>query len=109
MKMLSTTKFYNFSTSITFILVIYFGYKLYERYVRFMNNVSTTLLDEQMTKIKVIDLDQFYDFYVHDFFSWNHLMFQNDIWSYHFLKLKFQIDKTQSHKKMIKIIAVRTQ
>ena len=34
-----------------------------------MNNVTTTLADEEMTKIKVIDLDKFYNFYVHDFFS----------------------------------------
>ena len=64
------------------------------------------LSDEEMTKIKVVDLDEFYNFYVYDFFSWNHLMFQNDISSYHFLKFKIQIDKTQSHEKMDKIIAI---
>ena len=42
---------------------------LYERYVKFVNNVTITLSDEQMTKIKVIDLDQLYNFYIHDFFS----------------------------------------
>jgi hypothetical protein len=55
--------------------------------------------DEEMTKIKVVDLDEFYNFYVHDFFSWNHSMFRNNIWSCHFLKFKIQIDKTQSHEK----------
>ena len=73
-----------------------------------MNNVTTTLSDEEMIKIKVIDLDKFYNFYVHDFFSWNHLVFQNNVWSCQFLKFKIQIDKTQSHKKIDKIIAVRT-
>ena len=34
-----------------------------------MNNVITTLSDEEMIKIKVVDLDKFYNFYVHDFFS----------------------------------------
>jgi len=29
---------------------------------------TVPLLDEQMTKIKVIDLDQFYNFVVDDFF-----------------------------------------
>jgi len=29
----------------------------------------TTLSDEELTKIKVLDLDEFYKFYVHDFFS----------------------------------------
>ena len=81
--------------------------KLYDRYVNFVNNVTTTLSDKEMTKIKVIDLDKFYNFYVHDFFSWNHLMFQNKVWSCYFLK--FKIDKTQSHEKMDKIIVVRIQ
>jgi hypothetical protein len=34
-----------------------------------MNNVTTTLSDEEMTQIKVLDIDEFYNFYVHDFFS----------------------------------------
>ena len=34
-----------------------------------MNNVATTLSGEEMTKIKVVDLNQFYNFYVHDFFQ----------------------------------------
>jgi hypothetical protein len=74
-----------------------------------VNNVTTTLSDKEMTKIIVVDLDEFYNFYVHDFFNWSHLMFQNGVWSCQFLKFKIQIDKTQSHEKMDKIIAVRTQ
>ena len=70
---------------------------------------ATTLSDEEMTKIKVVDIDKFYNFYVHDFLSWNHLVFQNDVWSCYFLKFKIQLDKTPSHGKMDKIIAVRTQ
>ena len=38
---------------------------------------STTLLDKQITKIKIVDLDEFYNFYVDDFFSWKHVLFQN--------------------------------
>ena len=34
-----------------------------------MNDVTTTLSDEKMTKIKVVDLDEFYNFYVHDFLA----------------------------------------
>jgi hypothetical protein len=34
-----------------------------------VNNITITLSDEEMIKIKVIDLDEFYNFYVHDFFS----------------------------------------
>jgi hypothetical protein len=40
-----------------------------ERYVKFVNNVTITLSDEQMTKIKVVDFDELYNFYVHDFFN----------------------------------------
>ena len=82
--------------------------KLYDRYVNLLTIYTNTLSDEEMTKIKVVDLDKFYNFYVHDFFSWNHLVFQNDIWSCHFSKFKIQINKIQSHEKMDKIIAVRT-
>jgi hypothetical protein len=42
--------------------------KSYERHVKFMNNVTITLSDKQMTKIKVVDLDNFYNFVVDDFF-----------------------------------------
>jgi hypothetical protein len=63
--------------------------KPYERYVKFVNNVLINLSDEQMTKIKVLDLDELYNIYIHDFSSWNHLLFAT-----------FQ---TKSHEKMIKI------
>ena len=35
--------------------------KPYERYIKFVNNVLITLLDEQMSKIKVLDLDELYN------------------------------------------------
>ena len=38
-----------------------------KRYVKFVNNVTITLLDE-MIKIKTVDLNLFYNFYVHEFF-----------------------------------------
>jgi hypothetical protein len=34
-----------------------------------VNNVTITLSDEEMTKIKVIDIDELYNFVVDDFFS----------------------------------------
>ena len=43
--------------------------KPYEIYVKFVNNVIITLPDELMTKIKVVDLDGFYNFVVDDFLS----------------------------------------
>ena len=36
--------------------------------MKFANNGTITLSDEQMTKIKAVDLDQFYNFVVDDFF-----------------------------------------
>ncbi len=39
------------------------------RYVKLVNNVTITLSDEQMTKIKIVDLDVLYNFIVDDFFS----------------------------------------
>jgi hypothetical protein len=50
---------------------------------------TTTLSDEEITKIKIVDLDQFYNFYVHNFFSENRLLFQNVVGNSHFLKFKF--------------------
>ena len=49
-------------------------HKLYERYVSFVNNVTITLSDNEMIKIKVVGLDEFYNVYVHDFLSSNHLV-----------------------------------
>ena len=47
--------------------------KLWERDVKFVNNVAITLSDKQMIKIRVVDLDELYNFDVDDFSSWNHL------------------------------------
>ena len=58
-----------------------------------MNNVTITLSDEEMTKIKVIDFDELYNFVVDDFFIWNHLVFKNVVWSCHNLKFKFKLLK----------------
>ena len=41
--------------------------KLEKRYIRFMNIVTTTISDEQMTKIKIIDLQKLYNFVVAHF------------------------------------------
>ena len=42
--------------------------KVEERYIRFMNNVSTTMSDEQMNKINIVDLEKLYNFVVEKFF-----------------------------------------
>ena len=75
---------YNFSRSITFILVIssfdkaivtlftkstclISFMKVEEKYIKFVNNVTTTISDEQITKIKVVDLQKLYNFIVEHF------------------------------------------
>ena len=70
---------------------------------------ANTLSNDEMTKIKVVDLDEFYNFYIVDFFSWDHLVFQNLVSSCSFLKFKIWIVQTKSHEKMNKLIVVRTQ
>jgi hypothetical protein len=59
-----------------------------------------------MTKIKVIDLDEFYNFSIHDIFNWNHLVFQNLVWICNFLKFEIWIVKTSSDENMTKIKVV---
>ena len=51
-----------------YISLLYFM-KPYETYVKFMNNVTMTLSDAQMTKIRVVGIDEFYNFVVDNFFS----------------------------------------
>ncbi len=58
--------------------------------------LQITLSDEQITKIKVIDIDELYNFVVDEFFSWNYLVFENVVWSCHNFKFKFKLLK-QSH------------
>jgi hypothetical protein len=43
--------------------------KLQERNVNFVNNVTITISDEEMINIKVVDLHESYNFYVHDFLA----------------------------------------
>ena len=38
------------------------------REIKIMNNVTITLSDKEMTKIKVVDLDGLYNFVVYDLF-----------------------------------------
>ena len=62
-----------------------------------------TLWNEEMAKIKVGDLDELYNFYIHHLYSWNHLVVENQVWSYHFLKFKIWTIQILSNKKMTKI------
>ena len=74
-----------------------------ERYVQFVNNVTITFSDEEMTKIKVVHLDELYNFHVHDFFIRIHLVFQNVVWICLFLIFKIWMVQTESHENFSKI------
>ena len=45
--------------------------------MQFVNKVTITFLNEKMTKIKVVHLDDRYKFHVNDLFFSDHLVFQN--------------------------------
>ena len=98
-----TLKMYNSSRSTTFILIIFsFNkglvniihkstyhsqfHKLYEGHVDLWTMFNITLSDEEMIKIKVVDL--VYNFVVYNFSIWNHLMFQNAVLNLIFKWLK---------------------
>ena len=68
-----------------------------------MNNVTNTLSDKKITKIKVIDLDELYNFVVGDFFSWNHLVFEKCCLKLSYLQIQIQTIKKMLYRKMTKI------
>ena len=63
---------------------------------------TTTLLDGIITNTKVVDVVGFYNFIVYNLFMWNHLLYQNIVWSCHILKFKFWIVQTKSDGEMTK-------
>jgi len=67
--------------------------KLYVRLVDLELHFPNTLSNAKMTYVSNVDLVELYNFVSDDFFSWNHLLFQNLVWSCHFLNLKFEFLK----------------
>ena len=67
---------------------------------------TITLSDEEITKIKVVDLNELYIFGIHHFFSWNHLVFQNLVRTCYFLNLKIWMAQALSNKKNDQIYTV---
>ena len=53
-------------------------------------------------QIKVVHLDELQNFFVDNFSIWNHLLFQNFIWSSYILKFKFWIVHTISKEEITK-------
>ena len=54
----------------------------------FMNNVDITLSDEEMTKIKVVDLGEFYNFVAGDFCSRKSFVVSKSYLKFSFLKIQ---------------------
>jgi len=57
--------------------------------LKFKIQIVQTKSDREMTKTKVVGLDELYNFASDDPFIWNHLLSQNSIWSSYILKFKF--------------------
>jgi hypothetical protein len=56
-----------------------------------------------MTKIKIIGIDELYNFVVDDLFIWDHLVFENVVWICHNLKFKFYIGQSNLDREITKI------
>ena len=79
---------------------------VHESHVNLWTMFTNTLSHDEVTKIKVVDSEEFNNFYVHDFYCWNHLRFQNLVWSCHLVKFKIWTVQILSNENMIKIKVV---
>jgi hypothetical protein len=57
-------------------------------FLKFKVSNCQTLSNSEMPKIKVVDLDEIYNFGIHDFSNWNLLGFQNLVSSSNFFKIQ---------------------
>ena len=71
--------------------------------MKFKYYIGQSNSDGEMTKIKVIDIDELYNFVVDDIFSWNRLVSENVVWTYHNLKFKFYVGQLNSDGEITKI------
>jgi hypothetical protein len=53
------------------------------------HQIIQTNLDGEITKTKIVDLDEIYNFVSGIFFIWNHLWSQNSVWSSYIVKFNF--------------------
>ena len=67
-----------------------------------VNKVTVTLSDEQMTKTKIVGLDELCNLCVHHFLIWNYLVPQIFVRSLNILKFKFQTIETKSYEEITK-------
>ena len=104
-KVVHINEFYNFDIHEFFIWnhLLFQNIVLSWNYLNFKIWIVQTKSHDKMTKIKVVHVDEFYNFSIHEFFSWNYLLFQNIVSSWNCLNFKFWIIQTKSHNKMTKI------
>ena len=57
----------------------YYYYNMFGLLLKHLKQVLNTLWNEEMTKIKFGDLNKLYNFYIHHLYSWNHLVFENQV------------------------------
>ena len=57
--------------------------------------ITQTNLDEEMTNIKIVGLNEIYNFIVYNFFIWNHLLSQNSVRRSYIPKFSQIMDKAQ--------------
>ena len=71
--------------------------KVEDTYIRFVNNATTTISDEQMTKRNFVDLDKLWNFVVGNILIWNHLVMQKMAFEFENLKI-WIFQKTSDEK-----------
>jgi hypothetical protein len=56
-------------------------------------------IDDQMTKLKVVDLEKLWNYVVDNFLIWNHLVKENYVWIFKKLKFEFLNDLGWTNRK----------
>ena len=64
-----------------------FMYVCETTFMKHLKQALNTLWNEEMTKIKVEDFDELYNFYIYHIYNWNHLVVENQVSSVVVLQL----------------------
>jgi hypothetical protein len=54
--------------------------------------IFQTISDGEMTKTKIVDVEELQNFIVNNVFIWNHLFKKNNVWIFHIWNLKISKD-----------------
>ena len=86
----------------TFLFEFLLSTKTTFEFLKFEFQNFQTTSDRETTKIKVVDLEKLWNFIVHNFFIWDHLVKENYVWIFKNLKFKIfkrpRMDKQQKWK-----------